>query len=330
MEHGSGTCRNQLDLCLILQERILSRPTAFNDNMDRGLADAILAYTDSQPSTTAGEFETPVPGLVLFRNSRKTPLEHAYYDPALILIVQGSKEVSFGSQRSRYAAGQYLVLSVGMPVSASVTEASDEMPYLALSLKIDLLVINELTAAVGSNPDISAEPAEQITLSIHTLSEHQAASMSRLAELLSMPEALRVLYPSLAREIMYWTLSGPDSGELRRLATPGSHTQRIAESIIAMRHDFCAELSIERLAAIANMSISSYHRHFKAVTTMSPLQYQKQLRLIEARRLMVTSGADVAQAAYHVGYESSSQFSREYSRLFGAPPRRDVLTFRLH
>ena len=294
--------------------------------MSDALRDAILAYTDEHPSPT-GIHHTEIPNLALVRGDRPTSLQHALYDPALIVVVQGSKDLLLGPARFTYTAGQYLVMSVGLPVLASITDASDERPYLALALNIDLRLINDLMDQLGRVPDSTPGPS-RLGLFVGTLDAQQAGAVARLAALLAMPEAMRVLYPSIAREIFYWTLTGPDGAEIRRLATPDSHTQRIARAIKVMRAEFSESVSIERLAAVAHMSPSSFHHYFKVVTSMSPLQYQKQLRLLEARRLMLASGADARRAAYHVGYESTSQFSREYARMFGAPPRRDVTGFR--
>ena len=294
--------------------------------MSDALREAILAYTDTHPGTN-GIYRTALPGLHLIRGNNETPLQHQFYEPALIVVVQGSKETMLGDKRFAYRAGQYLVMSVGLPVQASITNASDEHPYLALALTIDVGIINDLLRELGTVAAATPAPT-RLGLFIGTLDTHQTEAIARLAALLATPDALRVLYPSIAREIFYWTLTGRDGAEIGRLATPDSHTQRIAHAISVMRETYTETVPIERLAAIAHMSPSSFHHHFKLITSMSPLQYQKQLRLLEARRLMLASGADATHAAYQVGYESASQFSREYARMFGAPPRRDVEAFR--
>ncbi len=294
--------------------------------MTDALRDAILAYTAAHPGTS-GVYKTEIPSLNLIRGDGETSLQHAFYDPALIVVVQGSKDLMLGDALFTYTAGQYLVLSVGLPVLASITDASDDRPYLALSLTIDFGLINDLMDQLGRVPDATPRPP-RLGLFVGTLDAQQADAIARLAALLATPGAMRVLYPSIAREIFYWILTGLDGAEIRRLAMPDSHTQRIAEAINVMRAEFTESVSIERLAAIAHMSPSSFHHHFKVVTSMSPLQYHKQLRLLEARRLMLANGVDATRAAYQVGYESASQFSREYARMFGAPPRRDVTGFR--
>ncbi len=290
--------------------------------MTDALRDTVLAYTDAHLGTN-GVYKTEIPSLNLIRGDRETSLQHAFYDPALIVVVQGSKELMLGDARFTYTEGQYLVLSVGLPVLAKITDAGDDRPYLALALTIELHLINDLMDQVGRVPDSTPTPP-RLGLFVGTLDAQQASALVRLAALLASPDAMRVLYPSIAREIFYWTLTGRDGAEIRRLAMPGSNTQRIAEAINVMRAEFSGSVSIERLAAIAHMSPSSFHHHFKLITSMSPLQYQKQLRLLEARRLMLANGSDATRAAYQVGYESASQFSREYARMFGAPPHRDV------
>ena len=294
--------------------------------MSDALVTALLAYTGTHPGTN-GVYRTELPELNLIRGNNETRLQHQFYEPALIVVVQGSKDTMLGDKRFGYRAGQYLVMSVGLPVQASITNASDEHPYLAVALSIDFAIVNDLMRELGPRP--AAPPApDRLGLFIGTLDDRQTETIARLAGLLATPDALRVLYPSIARELFYWTLAGRDGAEIARLATPDSHTHRIAAAIDVMRAEYAATVPIERLAAIAHMSPSSFHHHFKLITSMSPLQYQKQLRLLEARRLMLTAGADATRAAYQVGYESVSHFSREYARMFGAPPRRDVDAFR--
>jgi AraC-like DNA-binding protein len=292
------------------------------------ITDAILAYTDAHPAAADGVHPTEISGLSLIRGSRKTSLEHALYDPALIVVVQGSKELMLGDARFRYTAGQYLALSVGLPVLASITEATEDRPYLALAITLDLRLINDLMDEIGRVQDSTPAPS-RIGLFVGTLDAQQRDATARLAALLATPDAMRVLYQTIVRELFYWTLTGRDGGDIRRLAAMNSRTQSIAKAINVMRAEFTDGVPVERLAAIAHMSVSSFHHHFKAVTSMSPLQYQKQLRLLEARRLMLAGGVDATHAAYEVGYESASHFSREYVRMFGAPPGRDVAAVRM-
>jgi AraC-like DNA-binding protein len=296
--------------------------------MAETLAEAILAYTDAHPVAADGVHPTEIRGLSVIRGSRETSLEHAFYEPALIVVVQGSKALMLGDARFTYAAGQYLALSIGLPVLANITEATDDRPYLALAITLDMGLVNDLMDEIGRVQDSTPAPP-RLGLFVGTLDAHQADAIARLAALFATPDAMRVLHRSIVREIFYWTLTGRDGADIRRLAATNSRTQSIAAAINVMRAQFTEGVSVERLAAIAHMSVSSFHHHFKAVTSMSPLQYQKQLRLLEARRLMLVGGIDATRAAYEVGYESASHFSREYVRMFGAPPSRDVAAVRM-
>lgn len=294
--------------------------------MPPALRDTILAYTDRHPGGPNGVYPTEIPAVALIRIDAATPLRHVLYDSALIVVVQGAKDVMLGGDRYSYRAGQFMALSVGLPVLARITAASPETPYLALALALDVRLLGDLIREIG--PVLEPPPVTERGLLIGDLTPALLDGVERIAALLETPDALRILYRSIAREVFYWLLTGPEGTEFRRLATPESHAHRIAEAIGVMRAQLTKKLSVERMAAIANMSPSSFHQHFKAVTSMSPRQYQKQLRLLEARRMMLADGADASRAAYQVGYESPSQFSREYSRLFGAPPHRDVTELR--
>ena len=287
---------------------------------------AVLAYTDNH-SGTNGICATALPGLHLIRGNRATPLQHQFYEPALIAVLQGSKETILGNTRFAYCAGQYLIMSIGLPVQASITKATDAHPYLALAITLDAEILGDLIREVGCDP-AAAAASSRLGLFVGSLDARQMDALTRFAGILASPKAFRVLAPSIVRELFYWTLTGPDGAEIARFARSDSHTQHIAAAIHIMRTEYAESFSIEQLARIADMSPSSFHHHFKQMTSMSPLQYQKQLRLLEARRLMLVSGADATRAAYQVGYESASQFSREYARFFGAPPRRDIAAYR--
>jgi len=290
--------------------------------MDTELRDALIAYTDSHTAVD-GIYRTDVPGLALLRSNHPTPLEHKlYYERAFIVVVQGAKDLLVGTQRLRYGAGTYLVMSVAMPVRASITEATKARPYLSLAIDMERQTMAELLESIAVPGDATPESGRGFF--VGTPDARQISAVRRIAPLLADPDALRMLYPGIVREVLYWSLTGQDGAEIRRLAAPEGHVQRIADAIAAMRSAFPHTLPIDRLASIANMSPSSFHQHFKAITALSPLQFQKRVRLLEARRLMLTGGTDATRAAYHVGYESLSQFTREYARMFGAPPRRDV------
>jgi AraC-like DNA-binding protein len=236
--------------------------------------------------------------------------------------VQGAKQVTFGDDVFDYSEMQALVVSVELPAFSRVTRASRKEPFLGIALEFDIgvmrNVMEELEALPKPNPDVG------LGVFVDDLNGPLADCLLRLVQMLSTPKAIPILYPLVMREICFWLLTGPNGGEVCKLALPSSHTRRVAKAIYLLRENFVRPVRIEQLAAAARMSPSSFHQHFKMLTSMTPLQYQKHLRLLEARRLMVTDGTNVTSAAYQVGYESASQFSREYVRLFGVPPKRDA------
>ncbi|PTY02827.1 AraC family transcriptional regulator [Opitutaceae bacterium EW11] len=267
---------------------------------------------------------TAVPGLTLMRADKPKRPNHILFRPALCLVAQGGKWATFGDRRIDYRAGQALIVTAEVPMLGRVAEASVREPYLGLVLELDQAVMREVLSAL-ENPPAVDESTKPGVFSIEVDGPLADATL-RLVRLLDTPQAIRALYPAIMREITYWLLSGPHGAEVIRMALAQSHERRIAAAIRTLRQHFAKQVRIEDLAKVAGMSPSVFHRHFKAVTALSPLQYQKRLRLLEARRLMVDGDANVETAAFEVGYESASQFSREYSRMFGAPPRRDVET----
>ena len=232
----------------------------------------------------------------------------------------------FGDRRFDYRAGQALVVSVEMPLLGRVAEASPSVPYLGLIIEFDLAIMREVLEGLGSPLPSGGELKPG--LFVADLEGPLMDCTLRMVRLLSTPEAIPALRPLILREICYWLLTGPHGGEVAKLALANTHTQSIIQAIHSLRDRFAEPVRIEELAETARMSGSSFHRQFKAITSMTPLQYQKHLRLLEARRLLVTDAANVEAAAFQVGYESPSQFSREYSRMFGAPPRRDIAALR--
>jgi AraC-like DNA-binding protein len=289
--------------------------------MSSSLKQALGRYMDAQGGDD-GLYRTPIDGLMLMRASAPAMPHHVIYRPALCVVAQGAKQVMLGETVFDYGEMQALIVNVELPALGKVTRASVEEPYLAFALCFDVGIMREVLQDLPQSPQPSGEPG--LGLFVDDLSPPLADCVLRLVRMLETPQAIPVLYPSVMREICFWLLTGPHGGEVSKLALPNSHTQRITDAIYVLRDDFAQPISIERLAAAARMSPSSFHQHFKALTAMTPLQYQKQLRLLEARRLMLNGGASATGAAYQVGYESASQFSREYARMFGAPPRRDV------
>ncbi len=248
------------------------------------------------------------------------------YKPCVCVIVQGEKQVLLENEIYRYAPPQFLAVSVDLPLMGQVTVASAEAPYLCLAIDLNVRTIADLLAQSGEAGWSRSETARG--LFVGDLDDATLESVLRLTQLLDSPRDIPVLAPLALREFHYRLLRGPYGAAVAQTAITGSNTHKIGQVIRRMRAQYAEPIRVEELASQANMSPSSFHQHFKAVTAMSPLQYQKRLRLTEARGLLLGGGADAASAAYRVGYQSVSQFSREYARLFGAPPMRDVEALR--
>ena len=272
-----------------------------------------------------GSHTTCVEGLALHRRSAPSLPTNVVYEPSFCLVAQGAKYVTFGGREYRYDAERYLLITADLPATAQVVEATTKVPYLALSLRLHPLEVGELVAQLGAE----MEHAPTRALAVSPFDSGLLASVIRLVSLLDNPRDTRVLAPLMYREITYRLLVGAQGPILRQLVSGAGYGQRITHVLRWLKTHYAEPLHVERLAREARMSPSALHRHFKAVTTMSPLQYQKLLRLHEARRLMLGEALDAAEASFKVGYESASQFSREYRRLFGAPPRRDIESLRV-
>ncbi len=282
-----------------------------------------------------------LPGLLVFRADGLNGSVCGVYEPSVALIVQGSKRVVLGGDTLVYDSGHCLVTSLDLPAVATILEASPERPYLALVLRLDLREMAGLmlsgqlpalplparsparlpTRAPGSGGETRAMALGRVTLPL-------LDAFGRLLDLLEQPESVPVLAPLVQREIHYRLLMGEQGARLRQIAAVGSQGHQIARAIDRLKTRYAEPLRVEDLAREVRMSVSTFHHQFKALTAMSPLQYQKQMRLTEARRLMLAEHLDASTAAYRVGYESPSQFSREYSRQFGAPPTRDIAGLR--
>lgn len=287
------------------------------------LAAAVRRHADAHADPD-GVAATPIPGLVLMRVPGPTGLAKALYRPVLCLVLQGAKEVTAGVAVHRFAAGRSLIVGADIPVSSRVVEASRAAPYLALALALDLGVMRdvmaELAAAAPPPPSSGRDPA----ILVDDTDAAVADCASRLVRLLDRPAAVPVLRAPIVTEMHYWLLAGRHGAAMRRLALPDGPAARVARAVALLRAGFAGHLPVERLAAAAGMSPSSFHQHFKAVTTLSPLQFQKHLRLLEARRLMLNEGHGATRAAFAVGYESASHFTRDYARMFGTAPSRDA------
>jgi AraC-like DNA-binding protein len=275
---------------------------------------------------TDGTHATEVPGLALYRASCVSEHDATVYEPSLCVIAQGAKEVVVGGETFRYDTSHSLLVSVDLPALSRVIEASTKRPCLAVRVSLDLAVIGELLATVTNS---NTSPSSKRGVSVAPLERQLVDAIERLIGLLDAPQDIPTLAPLIMREIIYRLLSGPQGARLRQIASAGAPAYRISKAILWLKTHFNESVSVEALAKRVGLSPSSLHQHFKGITAMSPLQYQKQLRLQEARRLLLGESLDAADAAYRVGYESPSQFSREYRRMFGAPPRKDVATVKL-
>jgi AraC-like DNA-binding protein len=287
-----------------------------------------LAAKLTEYAPTHGVHPLPLPGVMIARsNSPSRPLP-AVYEPSLCIVVQGRKRAVVGDEVYVYDPLNYLVVSVTLPARTHILTATPDEPYLCLRIGVDVGVIGDLLDELG--PEVISHPTCGRGLFLAQMTAPMLDAVSRLVDMLGRPQEAAVLAPLVLKEIHYRALTGALGHRLRELCTADSHTQRIGRVIRLLKTGYAGPVRVEDLAAAAHMSVSSLHHRFKEVTAMSPMQYLKQLRLHEARRLMLTEGLDASAACYRVGYESPSQFSREYRRLFGAPPRREVERFRAH
>ncbi len=274
-----------------------------------------------------GVKECIIPELYLYRTEVTTDVTPVVYDPSLCIMLQGEKEVYLNNDKLVYDPLSYLLVPVTVPVSGKVTKASVNKPYLALKMTIDLKKLADLVIDLGGRVERSKDQVK--AMSVGRVDEALLSAVSRMVQLLDKPSDIPVLYPLLKREILYRLLLGDLGSQLRDFMLLDSQGHRISKVIEILRKKFNEPLRIKDLADEVHLSESALFQAFKAVTAMSPLQYQKKLRLNEARRIMLHEGIEAATASYKVGYESPSQFSREYSRLFGAPPKADIERVRL-
>lgn len=264
----------------------------------------------------------PLRGLTLYRASSPTDPLHRVFEPSFCVIAQGSKEVHLGKDCYRYDPYHYLLATAELPVTGQVLEASKERPYLSLRLVLDSALVSSVMVEAGHSAPRRRDDVRALDVSL--LSADLLDAVVRLVRLLDAPAEAPVLAPLITREIIYRLLMGAQDGRLRHISVLGGHSHRIAKAVKRLHSDFSQSIRMESLAEEIGMSVSGFHHHFKAVTGMSPLQFQKQLRLQEARRLMLGEDLDAATAGYRVGYDDASHFNREYKRLFGEPPMRDM------
>ncbi|MFK4506975.1 AraC family transcriptional regulator [Bradyrhizobium daqingense] len=286
--------------------------------MTTTLLEAVRRYANLR-CDQHGAAKTPIPGLTAVRAMTQSQLQYAINRPLVALVLQGRKRVTMGSHSFDFGAGESLLISADVPTVSQITRASAKVPYFSLVVELDAAVIASLIVEMNLAPGQQA-----ISVRVDPTEAEVADAALRLMRLLERPSSLPVLRSQLVREIHYWLLAGRHGTAIRALGVADSHAQRIARAVAIIRSEYAKPLRIERLAEAAAMSPSSFHQHFRAITSLSPLQFQKQLRLIEARRMMLSEGSEVSSAAFAVGYESVSQFTREYGRMFGRPPAKDI------
>jgi|UniRef100_UPI0035CB353B AraC-like DNA-binding protein len=268
--------------------------------------------------------ETGIPRVAMVQGAIPEHQLAAVYDPMVNLILRGSKSMTIGDRTLHYDPATYFVMSIDLPAVGTIHSAPTGEPYLAVSLTIDPQVVGAMLADAGP---VTPVPSPE-GFSVAAVTPELLDAWVRMLRLIARPADIAMLAPAYEREILYRVLQGPHAAMLRDIATPDTALSRIRLAIQWIRNNFTSPLRVEALADIAAMSASAFHRHFKAATAMSPLQFQKRIRLLQARMLLITGGQNAAAVAFDVGYESASQFSREYARFFGTPPARDGLTLR--
>jgi AraC-like DNA-binding protein len=296
------------------------------DGIDRNALRKALVASVARWAKNCEEVKTAVPGLMLYRYDQPTEPANGLHEPGICVVLQGAKRVHLESDTFMYDAQNYLITSVHLPTTYLVFTASPDEPYLGLLLTFDLRELSQLM--VDSNLPSPRTMQSTRAMATGEVTVPLLSAFHRLIGLLDDPQGIPILAPVIHREILYRLLVGDQGARLRQIASAGGRSHQIARAIDWLKENYTQQLHIEALAEQAHMSTSSFHSHFRAITSFSPLQYQKHLRLREARRLMLAEHMDATTAAFQVGYESSSQFSREYSRLFGTPPLKDVTKLR--
>ncbi|WP_420794048.1 AraC family transcriptional regulator N-terminal domain-containing protein [Pseudomonas kurunegalensis] len=285
-----------------------------------------LAQVIGSQISKPGDYGTAITGLGFFRREHPAAPIICMVEPSIILIVRGEKQLWVGGEGYPYNTSKFLITSLDLPANSEVLVASPDQPCLGLTLKLDLRMLAELIAQSDLPPTRNREVVKGV--GIGSVTQPMLASFERLLALFDEPESIPVLAPLIQREIHYRLLQSDQAGRLRQITSVDGQGYRIARAIDWLKLNYASALRVDELAAKVQMSTPTFHHHFRQLTTMSPLQYQKWLRLNEAKRLMLNEHQDVSSAAFKVGYESPSQFSREYRRLFGVPPKRDIAVLR--
>ena len=288
--------------------------------MNQELLDAVSAYARAHANGD-GLALTPSPGLRMMCLDAPGEKLESTYRPLVCLVLQGEKHLLAARQERLCGAGQAIVVSADLPVTGQVVTASPGRPYLALAIELDMALVSELADGMREVAPATDDPAA--TMLVQDVDAAILDCAARLVRLIGRPEAVPVLLPGMMRELHFWLLNGEHGRQLRASLAPDSHIVRLNRAVALLRTAYGQKLRVDELAQAAAMSLTAFHKHFKDYTSLTPVQYQKRLRLIEARRLMVYEGVNANTAAFEVGYESTSQFTREYARLFGAPPKRD-------
>jgi AraC-like DNA-binding protein len=290
------------------------------------LAQSLRHYTEGADGS--GTFPTAIEGLSILRSDQANRPAHCLFKPALYMTLQGAKWATFGEKRYKFEAGQALMVAVDIPSHGTVTVASSKKPYLGLEIELDFAIMQKVAEEIQMALTVSGKQKARGAFVLE-LNRQLVDCAHHAIRLLETPEAIPTLYPGIMREVCYWLLTGSGGNQVSQIMIMANgHDQRIIQAIHTLRDKLSEMIHVADLALTANMSLATFHRQFKSVTGMTPLQYQKQLRLHEARRLMIFSNAMVESAALDVGYASVSQFSREYTRMFGTSPRRDVSNWR--
>jgi len=294
------------------------------------MTDRIAEFRDIIARNASADMATPIRGLFLKRQTEPTELSHTAQSPCFGLVVQGKKRLTLGDEVHEYGVGDYLLVSLDLPVSSCIVDATEDEPHLGMGFYIDPRQLHDVLGRFGQNPSGGFADAQASAtvpargLAVAKASDDLLDAALRLVRLLDRPKDIAVMAPLLEQEVLYRLLVGPYGARLRQIALAESPSNKVAKAIAWLRENYARQLRIEDLADSVGMSESSLHHNFKTITAMTPMQYQKQLRLHEARRLMLVERLDVGSAGYAVGYQSPSQFSREYARLYGASPLRDL------
>jgi AraC-like DNA-binding protein len=289
------------------------------------LKQAIRAYA-GRHADSYGLALTPVRGLMMKCMESPTGDLHAVCRPLVILVLQGAKRMTVGREEQVFSSGQSVIIGADMPIATRIIQASPSDPYLAIAVELETALLCDVAAQLDEAP----VKRRSVARTLFTVDTDAAAldCMLRLMRLLDRPDSIPLLRPGIMRELHYWLLSGRHGDAMRALCDPASHASRLAAAIAILRAEYRSRVTVERLAETAAMSLTAFHKHFKHMTSLTPGQYQKRLRLMEARRLMLEMDASASSAAFQVGYESVSQFTRDYGRLFQAPPKRDARSAR--